>query len=116
MHLAPASFDLRLTTGDTLQYSKGLISSIKINHVLLEPSYHSAFLGDEDPKQHTLQPGYFIDWERHLQKTLFNLTGKAPIGTINQPLCCQTPGNRRLDSWDTSKESTKPQLDLHTIW
>uniref|UniRef100_A0A8C0DZG5 Tr-type G domain-containing protein n=1 Tax=Balaenoptera musculus TaxID=9771 RepID=A0A8C0DZG5_BALMU len=36
--------------------------------------------------------------------------------TINQPLCCQTPRNRLLDSCVTSKENTKPWLDLHTNW
>ena len=33
MHLAPAPFDMQLIKGDILQYHKGLIASIKNNHL-----------------------------------------------------------------------------------
>ena len=35
-------------------------------------------------KHQTLQPEDFYLLKRYLQKTLFNLTGKAPSGTANQ--------------------------------
>lgn len=36
--------------------------------------------------------------------------------TGHQPLCCQTTGNRVLDSQDTSTESSKPWLAPHALW
>ena len=57
MHLALASFDPQPTKGEILQYCKGLIASIKNNHNLVEQSFHSALLGDEDLKHSPLQPG-----------------------------------------------------------
>lgn len=54
MHPAPASFDLQLIKGDILQYCKGMLASIKISHVLVEQSFHSALQGREDLKQHNL--------------------------------------------------------------
>ena len=68
MHLVPASFELQVIKGDILQYCKGLISSIKNNHISIEQSFHSALLGDEDLKHHILQPGDFVYWKSHLQK------------------------------------------------
>lgn len=59
MHLAPASFDMQLITGGILQYRRGLITSIKINHVLAEQSFQSALQGEKELKQQTLQPGDF---------------------------------------------------------
>ena len=66
IQLAPISFDSQLILGGILQYWKGLISSIKNNHVLVEQFFHSTFSGDGDLKYHTLQPGDFIYWKRHL--------------------------------------------------
>ena len=54
MHLTPASFDPQLIKGETLQYYKGLIASIKNNHVLVEQPFHSVPLRDKDPKHHAL--------------------------------------------------------------
>lgn len=79
MYLVHASFNPQLIKGDILQNCKGLIASIKINHVLVEQSFHSMFQGDEDLGQHTLQPGDFIYGKDNPRKTLFNLTRKAPI-------------------------------------
>lgn len=64
----------------------------------------------------TLQPGFFICWKRLLQKDSSALLERPLSGTANQHLCCQTLGNRALYSRNTSKESTKSWLDLHTIW
>lgn len=60
MHLAPASFDPQLMERDTLQYSEGLNASIKMNHVLVEQSFHRALEGDEGLRSHTFQPRDFI--------------------------------------------------------
>ena len=68
MHLAPASFDLQLIKGVIVHYCKGLIPSIKISHVLVEQFSDSVFHMDEDLKQHTLQTGNFVYWERCPQK------------------------------------------------
>ena len=68
MHLAPASFDPQLIKGDILQYCKGLIVSIKDNHVLLEQFFHSVLPGDWYNKDHNLQSGDFVYWKLHLQK------------------------------------------------
>ena len=65
--------------GATLQYCKGLISSIKNNHILVEKSLHSAHQGDEDLQHRTSQPGDFIYWKRHGQKDLFYLAGKVSV-------------------------------------
>ena len=46
MHLAPASFDPQLIKGEILQHCKGLIASIKNNHLLAEQSFHSVFSGE----------------------------------------------------------------------
>ena len=79
MHLALASFDSQLIKGEILQYCKGLTASIKNNHVLVEQSFHSVLVGDDDLKHH------LATWILHLlekntsRRTLFNLTGKAPI-------------------------------------
>lgn len=77
MHLAPATFDPQLIKGGILQYCKSLFVSSKNNHALVEQSFLSELPGYEDFKHHTLQPGDFIYWKRHLQKDAFNLTGKA---------------------------------------
>ena len=58
--MTSASFDPQLIEGVLLQYCKGLIASIKNNHVLVEQSFHGALSGDEDLKHHTLQTGDFI--------------------------------------------------------
>ena len=52
MLLTPASLDMQLINGDTLQYHKGLTASIKNSHALVEQSFHSMLLGNEDLKQH----------------------------------------------------------------
>ena len=49
MHLFLASFELHLVKGD-IPLLKGLTCSIKNNSVLIEQSYHSVPLGDEDLK------------------------------------------------------------------
>lgn len=60
MHLVPASFEPQLIKGNILEYSKGLIASIRNNHVLVEQSFPSVPLGNKDFRHHTLQPGDFV--------------------------------------------------------
>ena len=68
MNLAPSYFDPQPIKGEIHQYCKGLIASIKSKHALVEQSFHSMAMGDEDLKHHTLQTGDFISWKRYLQK------------------------------------------------
>ena len=60
LHLTPASFDPQQIETEIPQYYKDLIASIKNNHVLVEQSFHSTFLGHEDLKHHTWQPEDFV--------------------------------------------------------
>lgn len=55
MLLSPAYFDTQLIKGEILQYCKGLIDSIKNNHILVEQYFHSGLSGDKDFKHHKLQ-------------------------------------------------------------
>ena len=82
MHLVPASFYTQLIRGEILQYCKGLIVSIKNNHVLIEQSFHSAPLGDENVKHHILQSGKFVYWKRHLQKNSLQPCWKGPYQVL----------------------------------
>ena len=56
VHLAPATSDPQLVTGDALQCCKGLNASIKNNHALTERSFHRALPGDGDLRS-ALPPG-----------------------------------------------------------
>ena len=78
MHLISAPFDPQLIKGEILQYCKGLIASIKNNHVLTEQYFHTALLGDEDFMHHTFHTGDFIYWKRHLQKESIQPRWKGP--------------------------------------
>lgn len=60
MHLAAASLDPPVR--------QGLTASSKSNHILVEQSFHSAPLGDNDLKYHTVQHGDVIHWNKHLWK------------------------------------------------
>ena len=82
MHLVPASCDLQLIKGEILHYWKRLIASIKNNHVLVEQSFQSALSGDKDLKYHTLQPGDFIYWKKHLQKDSLQPYWKGPYQVL----------------------------------
>lgn len=42
------------------------------------------------------------------RKTLFDLTGKAPVRTANKPWGCQTPGNRLLSHAIHLKDAPNP--------
>ena len=42
-------------------------------------SFYSAFSGDKDLKHHTLQPGAFVNWKRHLQKDSLQPHWKGPM-------------------------------------
>ena len=90
MYLAPASFNPQLIKGEILQYYKGLIASIKNNHVLVEQSFHGVPLEDKDNKQCTLQSGDFVFWKRHLQKNSSTSLERFLSGTLNQPLYCHS--------------------------
>ena len=75
----PASSDMQLMKGQEPQFCKGLIAPTKNNHVLVGQSFHNVNSEDEAFKNHTLQPGDFICWKSTSKRTLFNLTGKAPV-------------------------------------
>lgn len=85
MHLAPASSDPQLVKGDILQYCKDLIASIENNHALVEQSFHSALQGIAKLKIHTLQPGGFVYWKRHLKKDSLQPHWKGPYQSRT---CC----------------------------
>ena len=66
MHLTTVSFDSQLMKGDILQRLNCNVASPKSNHILVEQSFHSEPLGDEDLKCHTLQSEDFNYWKRNL--------------------------------------------------
>ena len=75
MHLVPAYFDPQPIKGEIVQYCKGLIASIKNNHVLVQQLFHSVSSGDKDLEHHLatwrfhlFQPGDFIYRKQFLQK------------------------------------------------
>ena len=102
--------------GEVSQYYKGLITSIKNNHVLIEQFFHNVPLRGEDLKRHTSQLEILLirkDIWRSFSSTSLE---RSLSDTANQPLCCQTPGRRLLDSYNTLKENTKLWPDLHVFW
>lgn len=50
---------------------------VKNNNALVEQPFHSVPLG-EALKHHTLQPGDFVCWKRHLQKSSLQPHWKGP--------------------------------------
>ena len=80
MYLALASFDPHVIKGNILQYCKSLTTSIENNYALVEQSFYSTLLGDKDLKHHS----------------------------YNLEILSTRKMNRLLDSFVTSKESTKP--------
>lgn len=97
MHLAPASFDSQLIKGAIPQYCKGLIASIESNRTLVEQSFHSPLPGDEDLERHTLLPGYFVCWKRHLQKDSLQPHWKGPYLLLLTNPCATKL--QEIDSW-----------------
>lgn len=109
MYVASASFDLQLKDGEILQYCKSPIASVKNNHALVEQSFQSAPLGEEDLKHHILQSGDLCVLEKTPPEELFSVSLERSLsGTTNQNFCCQTSGTRLLDLHDTPIEHTKP--------
>ena len=94
--------------GEVPQYYKGLFASIKNNHVLIKQFFFlNVPLRGEDFKHHTSQLEILLirkDIWRSFSST--SLEGSLSV-PANQPLCCQTPGNRLLDSYNTLKENIK---------
>ena len=90
MHLAP-TFDPQLIEGEILQYINGLIASIKNNYALVQQSFHSVLLGDEDLKHHTLQPKDFIYCKTHLQKNSLQHCWKGHCQVLLANLCANKP-------------------------
>ena len=78
MHLALALFNLQLMKREIFQCCKGLIASIKNNHVLLEQWFHSALSGDEDLK-HPCNLEISYTGKDTFRRILFNFTGETPI-------------------------------------
>ena len=63
-----------------------------------------------------MQPGDFTYWKGHLQKDSLRPHWKGPYQVLlTNPCAAKLQG---MDSWIhvTSKESTKPWVDLHTNW
>ena len=74
-------------------------------------------LRHEDLKHHTLQPREFVYRKRHLQKDSLQPHWKGHYQVLlTNPCAMKLPRNRLLDPCVTSKESTKPWLDLHPSW
>ena len=92
MHLAPVSFDTQMIKGEILQYCKDLIASIKNNHSLVEQYFHSALLGDEGLKHHTLQPRYFILENSPPEELSLTSLKSLLSGTANQPWAAKLQG------------------------
>lgn len=61
-----------------LHYCQGLIKALKENEKLITGYFHSVHLGDEDLKDHGLQPGDFAYWKRHQMKHSLQLLWKGP--------------------------------------
>ena len=57
-----------LLKGDILHYCQGLIVAPKRNEKLVANSFHTKLPGEEDLKDHGVQPGDFVYWKRHLSK------------------------------------------------
>ena len=87
MHLVPVSFYTQLMKEEILQYWKGLIVSIKNNHVLIEQSFHSAPLRDKDVEHHISQPEKFVYWKRHLQNNSLQSCWKGPYQVLLTKPC-----------------------------
>ena len=96
MYLVSA-FHPQLIKGEIIQYCKGLIAVIKNNHVPVEQSFSSTPLGDEDLKHHTLQPGDFVYWRRHLKMNSLQLCWKGSYQVLlTNPHAAKLQG---IDSW-----------------
>lgn len=63
MHLALFVLDIQLIKGDIFQCCKGIIRALDKKHALVEQSFHSVLLGDEDDRHHNLEPGDFVYWK-----------------------------------------------------
>ena len=107
MHLAPSSFEPQLIKGETLQYCKDLIASVKNNHTLVGQSFHSVPLRDKDLKHHTLQPGDFVYGKRHFQKNAL-LPHWRDLYQVLPTFVPSNSRNRLLDSCETPKRSMEP--------
>ena len=74
-------FQPKLIKGHKLQYCKGLIASMKNNHVWVRQSFtvrSRETKGDKALKHHALQPGHFIYWKRPLQQDSLQPHWKGP--------------------------------------
>lgn len=79
MHLFLASFEPHLIKGDIFHYWKGLMPSIKNTNALIEQSFHSVPLGDEDIKHRTCNLQILSSGKKNTsRRTLFNHVGKSP--------------------------------------
>ena len=95
MHLTLASFAPELIKREMFQYCKGLMASIKNNHVLVEQPFHSMLLWYKDLKYHTshLATWKFVYWNRHLQKNSLQSQWKGPYQVLlTNPCATQLQG------------------------
>lgn len=78
-------FEPQLIKGEMFQYCKALITSMKNNDALLEQSFHSPFLGDEELKHHNLLPGYVCLLEKKPPEELSSISPERPLSSIAIP-------------------------------
>lgn len=76
MHLNKGPYEPTLLNRDFLNYYQGLANQLKEINKLVTDLFHSVLLGDGDFKDHDLQPGEIVYWERHQLKTLSYLIGR----------------------------------------
>lgn len=95
---ALGSCSFQSATDKETYFCKGLITYIKNNRdALVEHPVHSTFTGDKDPKHHTLQPGDFVYWKRHLQKNSLQPPWKGPYQVLlTNPFATKLQG---VDFW-----------------
>ena len=63
------------------------MQALQKNKRLVEQSFHSALLGDEDSVQHSLQPGDTAYWKRLLHKDSLKPHWKRPYQMLSSNPC-----------------------------
>ena len=97
MQLDEGMYEPTLLKGDILHYCQGLIEALKRNEKLVANSFHSKLPGDEDLKDHGLQPGDFVYWKRYLIKDSLQPRWKGPCQVLlTNPCAAKLKG---VDSW-----------------
>ena len=87
MQLNEGMYEPTLLKGYILHYCQGLIEALKRNERLVTDSFHSEFPGDEDLKDHGLQPGDFVYWKRHQIEDSLQPFWKEPYHVLLTKSC-----------------------------